>query len=112
MSRTVKTSVIGSYPVPIDTLEIMKDYFDEKESSWESYIHQATSEMVSAGIDIVSDGQTRDPFIQLFTRYLSDAGSEIEPRLSVLSNTRVLSQFWINSTSGASFLETKTSSGY
>jgi 5-methyltetrahydropteroyltriglutamate--homocysteine methyltransferase len=82
MSHTVKTSVIGSYPVSINTLELMNDYFQEKQSSWEKYIDQATQEMVSAGIDIVSDGQTRDPFIQLFTRRLG--GCRVRDRTEVV----------------------------
>jgi 5-methyltetrahydropteroyltriglutamate--homocysteine methyltransferase len=82
MSRAVKTSVIGSYPVPINTLELMQDYFLEKETSWQRYIDQATSEMVSAGINIVSDGQTRDPFIQLFTRHLG--GCRVRDRTEIV----------------------------
>ena len=82
MSRKIKTSVIGSYPVPVNTLELMQDYFLEKETSWQRYIDQATSEMVSAGIDIVSDGQTKDPLIQLFTRYLG--GCRVRDRTEIV----------------------------
>lgn len=80
--NSVKTSVIGSYPVPMDNLEFMNDYFLEKEPSWQRYIDQATREMVSAGIDIVSDGQTRDPFIQLFTRRLG--GCRVRDRTEII----------------------------
>jgi 5-methyltetrahydropteroyltriglutamate--homocysteine methyltransferase len=38
--------------------------------------------MVRAGIDLVSDGQTRDPFIQLFTRKLS--GCRIRDRTEII----------------------------
>jgi 5-methyltetrahydropteroyltriglutamate--homocysteine methyltransferase len=82
MSRTVKTSVIGSYPVPINTLELMDNYYHFQESSWEKYISQATREMVSAGINFVSDGQTRDPLIQLFTRRLK--GCRIRDRTEIV----------------------------
>ncbi len=70
MKQKLKTSVIGSYPVCVDTLELINDYFSGQESSWKKYIEQAVHEMTTAGIDFVSDGQTRDPFIQLFTRKL------------------------------------------
>lgn len=82
MSPTVKTSVIGSYPVLINTLELMNDYFLEKEPSWQRYIDQATRDMVTVGIDIVSDGQTRDPFIQLFTRRLG--GCRVRDRTEII----------------------------
>jgi len=82
MNHTVKTSVIGSYSVSINTLELMDDYFHERDSSWEKYINQAVHEMVSTGIDLVSDGQTRDPFIQLFTRRLG--GCRIRDRTEIV----------------------------
>ena len=66
----------------INTLELMDDYFHERDSSWEKYINQAVHEMVSTGIDLVSDGQTRDPFIQLFTRRLG--GCRIRDRTEIV----------------------------
>lgn len=89
MSRhSVKTSVIGSYPVTIDKLEIMNEYFLEKEPSWHRYIDQATREMVSAGIDLVSDGQTRDPVVQLFTRRLG--GCRVRDRTEIIGPVEYL----------------------
>ncbi|HVQ01815.1 MAG TPA: hypothetical protein VMT57_09930 [Candidatus Thermoplasmatota archaeon] len=88
MSHALKTSVIGSYPVSLNTLEIMQDYFSQKTTSWEKYIQQATSEMVSSGIDLVSDGQTRDPFIQLFTRRLG--GCRVRERTEIVGPVEYL----------------------
>jgi len=70
MRNKIKTCVIGSYPPQIDTVELMHSYFNQEEVSWRKYITYAVNDMVNAGIDIVSDGQTRDPFIQIFTRKL------------------------------------------
>lgn len=70
MRNKIKTCVIGSYPPQIDTVELIHSYFNQEEVSWEKYITYAVNDMVNAGIDIVSDGQTRDPFIQIFTRKL------------------------------------------
>lgn len=79
----IKTCVIGSYPVQIDALDLAKDYFDQKENfSWKRYIKLAVTDMIEAGIDIVSDGQTRDPFIQLFARKLK--GCRIRSRVEVV----------------------------
>jgi len=78
----IKTSVIGSYPTNIDNLDIMRDYFDQSENkSWNKYIKIAVDDMIKAGINILSDGQTRDPFIQLFARRLS--GCRIRDRVEV-----------------------------
>ena len=78
----VKTSVIGSYPVNIDNMELMEDYFEQKESSWNKYIDSAVCDMLNAGIDIISDGQTRDSFVNIFTRKLK--GCRIRARTEVI----------------------------
>ena len=65
MKQKLKTSVIGSYPISINTQELMNEYFSEQQISWAQYIEQAIQDMTAAGINLVSDGQTRDPFIQL-----------------------------------------------
>lgn len=82
MKQTVKTCVIGSYPIRIDPVGLMHDYFEGIEPSWERYIEQAVHDMTAAGISLVSDGQTRDPFIQLFTRHLH--GCRIRQRTEVI----------------------------
>ena len=82
MTQKLKTSVIGSYPIHIDTTELMHQYFSEQESQWTRYITQAVQDMTTAGIDLVSDGQTRDPFIQLFTRRLR--GCRVRDRTEVV----------------------------
>lgn len=78
----IKTTVIGSYPVNIDTMEHMQGYFDQKDVTWNKYIKSAVKDMVEAGIDIVSDGQTRDPFVNIFTRKLK--GCRIRDRTEVI----------------------------
>jgi 5-methyltetrahydropteroyltriglutamate--homocysteine methyltransferase len=79
----IKTCVIGSYPVQVDAFGFMKDYFDQRESrSWNKYIEMAVGDMVKAGLDIISDGQTRDPFIQLFARRFK--GCRVRNRVEVV----------------------------
>lgn len=82
MKQKVKTSVIGSYPVLMNPLDMMYRYFEGREVSWEPYIQKAVSDMLTAGLDLVSDGQTRDPFIQLFTRRLG--GCRIRDRTEIV----------------------------
>ena len=83
MKHDIKTCVIGSYPIRIDSMDFMRDYFDQKDNnSWKPYIKTAVKDMLDAGIDVISDGQTRDPFIQLFTRKLS--GCRIRDRTEIV----------------------------
>jgi 5-methyltetrahydropteroyltriglutamate--homocysteine methyltransferase len=84
MKKKLKTSVIGSYPICIDIGELINDYFSNKPSSWTKYIEQAIHDMTTAGIDYVSDGQIRDPFIQLFTRKLK--GCRIRNRTEIIGH--------------------------
>jgi len=82
MNQKVKTCVIGSYPVDVDRITLMQGYFQQTEVSWKNYITSAVNDMVNAGIDIVSDGQTRDPFIQIFTRKLK--GCRVRDRTEII----------------------------
>ena len=82
-SKNIETSVIGSYPFSTDNLSIMKNYFTQKPiNDWRTVIDTAVNDMVAAGITIISDGQTRDPFIQLFTRKLG--GCRIRARTEII----------------------------
>ena len=80
--KNVKTSVVGSYSVSINNMKLMNGYFNQKEESWNEYISSAVNDMVDAGIEIVSDGQTRDPFVNIFTRKLK--GCRIRERTEIV----------------------------
>lgn len=81
--KNIKTTVIGSYPIDIDTMNHMRGYFNQEIVKWEKYIKSAVKDMIDAGIDIVSDGQTRDPFVNIFTRKLK--GCRIRERTEITS---------------------------
>jgi len=82
MEKKVKTTVIGSYPANVDTLEYMNCYFNQTTTvSWNKYIDLAVNDMVDAGIDIVSDGQTRDPFVTIFARKLKGCRVRDRPEI-------------------------------
>lgn len=82
MNDRVETTVIGSYPVSLHPLSMMNDYYQGRLPSWKPYIKKAVSAMCSAGIDLLSDGQTRDPFIHIFARGLQ--GCRIRTRAEVV----------------------------
>lgn len=79
----IKTCVIGSYPAEVDNSYLMSGYFDQKNVVWDDVIGSAVDDMINSGLDLVSDGQTRDPFIQLFTRKIR--GCRIRDRTEVVS---------------------------
>jgi len=82
MTQHLQTSVIGSYPLPLDSSTMMQQYFSHEDVSWEPYITTAVQEMLATGVDLVSDGQTRDPMIELFTRRLS--GCRVRNRTEII----------------------------
>jgi len=63
-------------------MDVMKGYFNQTDSSWNKYIASAVNDMVEAGVEIISDGQTRDPFVNIFTRKLK--GCRIRDRTEVI----------------------------
>jgi methionine synthase II (cobalamin-independent) len=81
----IKTTVIGSYPLSPNRQTLMKKYFGMQGTDpWKGIIHKVVNEMVTAKIDIVTDGQTRDPFIHLFTRHLN--GCRIRGRVEIIDD--------------------------
>ncbi len=77
----IKTTVIGSYPVDFDALEFFKNYNSQNTISWNKFIYSAVEDMIKAGIDIVSDGQTRDSFINIFLRNLKGCRIRNRPEI-------------------------------
>ena len=88
MQDTITTTVIGSYPVIINPLDHTNAYFNQAEVSWNPYIAQAVKDMVEAGIQIVSDGQSRDPFVTIFFRKLG--GCRVRGKVEVIDEVRYI----------------------
>jgi len=84
MEDKPNTTVIGSYPIKIDNHEFINNYYQNKKTSWQRYIKNAVDDMVNAGIDIISDGQTRDPFVNIYFRKIK--GCRIRARPEVVDN--------------------------
>jgi 5-methyltetrahydropteroyltriglutamate--homocysteine methyltransferase len=80
--KKVKTTVIGSYPVNVENMELMSGYFNQIEISWDKYIKSAVNDMIDSGIEMISDGQTRDPFVNIFIRKLK--GCRIRDRPEII----------------------------
>lgn len=83
MSHGLILTVIGSYPVNIEGMDFMRQYWDSLTTpSWNEPITRAVNDMVSAGVQLVSDGQTRDPFVTIFARGLK--GCRIRDRPEII----------------------------
>lgn len=82
MTAHVISTVIGSYPVTVDTMDLMNHYFKGVFPSWKPYITTAVNDMIDAGVELLSDGQTRDPFMNIFLRKLK--GCRLRERAEVV----------------------------
>ena len=90
----VKTTVIGSYPIKIDNMDLIRSYFSQKNILWKNYIKTAVKDMVDAGIHIIADGQIRDPFVNIFTRKLK--GCRVRERTEIIDKIEYKNQITIN----------------
>lgn len=77
-----ETTVIGSYPADYDNIDFMNSYFENKKVSWTKYVDAAVNDMIKAGIQRVSSGQTKDPFVHIFLRDIG--GCRIRDRPEVI----------------------------
>ncbi|HHQ44798.1 MAG TPA: hypothetical protein ENN13_01515 [Candidatus Altiarchaeales archaeon] len=83
----LKTTVIGSFPVKTDSGYYSRKYLEKKpESPYPKLIRDAVDAQVEAGIDIVSDGQTRSDFVSLYAKGFS--GILLQERPQVFSKIR------------------------
>ncbi len=80
-----QTTIIGSYPLFPNRGKIMQNYFHHYTcDSWKPLIQQVIDDLNTARIDILSDGQTRDPFVQLFARKLK--GCRLRNRVEIIDD--------------------------
>jgi 5-methyltetrahydropteroyltriglutamate--homocysteine methyltransferase len=76
----IPTTVIGSYPVRLEGAKYAKAYFQGGTSdAVNDSLVEAVESQVKAGIDIVSDGQTRSEFLALYARCFSGVAIQSRP---------------------------------
>jgi len=70
--RMLETTIIGSYPMKHSAAELMRLYHMGMEGGNHFFqvIREAVEDQIQAGIDTVSDGQTRDGMIEGFVKNL------------------------------------------
>jgi len=64
--EALTTTVIGSYPVQISNEDFIKSFYT-KEDSFLKSIELSIKDQIEAGIEIISDGQTRNDMVKIFT---------------------------------------------
>ncbi|MCX6695006.1 MAG: methionine synthase [Candidatus Altiarchaeota archaeon] len=76
----IETTVIGSFPVELDGEVFAGRYFNGRVGDASlDLVRQAVGRQVKAGIDIVSDGQTRGHFVKIFARNFRGIAIEDRP---------------------------------
>ncbi len=63
-------------------MDFIKNFYHKKNPSWKEYIKKSAEDQINAGIDIISDGQTKDPFVNIFLRKIK--GVRIRNRPEVI----------------------------
>jgi len=76
----IPVTVIGSYPTRLDGEKYARAYFrDESVNAVREGIEQAVQKQLTAGVDIISDGQCRGDFISLFARNFKGVLMQTKP---------------------------------
>ncbi len=74
----LSTTVVGSFPATPDRDRLLASYRTDQDPFLES-ISESVEAQVSAGIEIITDGQTRNDMIKLFTTELSGIRMKLKP---------------------------------
>ena len=77
------TTVVGSYPAIPSKKTLSSSYFSDKDPFLES-IKDAVDAQLDAGIDLISDGQTRGGMIDIFSRGLR--GYRIKEKVEIVQD--------------------------
>ncbi len=92
LSSEMVATVVGSYPARPSRDELMKSY-TSKQDPFLSSISAAVEAQISAGIDLVTDGQTRNDMIRLFASGLR--GFRIRERITIVADIAYGSQITV-----------------
>lgn len=81
----LETTTVGSYPTIIDKEKILLDYH-KKNDPYLDCIERSVNDQIEAGIEVISDGQTRKDMIDLFGDGL--LGFRIKKRTEIISEVK------------------------
>jgi len=84
-SSILETTVVGSYPHILDKKEMIESYYDNTDPYIYS-IEESVRDQIEAGIDVISDGQTRKGMIELYADGL--LGFRIKERVEIISHVK------------------------
>ena len=84
-SNILETTVVGSYPQILDKKEMIESYYDNNDPYINS-IAKVIKDQIEAGIEVISDGQTRKGMIELYADGL--LGFRIKERTEIISQVK------------------------
>ena len=82
LDKDLITTVVGSYPTNPSEREMANSYFTH-EDPYKKSLEKAVQAQLNAGIEIVSDGQTRNGMIELFVQGLR--GFRVKEKFEIVS---------------------------
>jgi len=83
LNQELITTVVGSYPARPSNDSMARSYFKDVDPFVES-IEEAVQDQLDAGIELISDGQTRGGIVELFAENLK--GYRMKRRLEIISD--------------------------
>ncbi|MBS3781585.1 MAG: methionine synthase [Candidatus Thermoplasmatota archaeon] len=83
LDKVLITTVVGSFPGKPNKKSMMSSYY-EKEDPYLDSLREAVNAQVDAGIELVSDGQTRGGMIEIFAEGLK--GFRIKEKIEIISD--------------------------
>ncbi|MFW6196583.1 MAG: methionine synthase [Thermoplasmatota archaeon] len=84
-NNILETTVVGSYPQILNKKEITENYYDNNDPYIYS-IEESIKDQIEAGIEMISDGQTRKGMIELYADGL--LGFRIKERTEIISQVK------------------------
>lgn len=82
IDKDLLTTVVGSYPSKPSRKTLMDSYY-KKEDPYLTSLESAVNLQVKAGIELISDGQTRNDMVRIFARELR--GYRVKEKVEIIS---------------------------
>ncbi len=85
LDKVLITTVVGSYPTRISNERLMRSYYGDGDPYLES-LKEAVDAQVDAGIELITDGQTRNGMVEIFAEGIK--GLRIKKKIEIVSEVR------------------------
>lgn len=82
LDKVLITTVVGSYPAKVSREKLIRSYYED-EDPYQDALKDAVDAQVNAGIELVSDGQTRNGMVEIFAQNIK--GFRIKEKIQIIS---------------------------